>query len=560
MIVKNALLTCLALALFACGAPLAAAKDNVADTKPVVVAAFSGYGELKRDLEYLGTLSGNPDMAKGLEGLLSVFTQGQGLAGLDQARPWGAAVSVTDDNSEFPALAFVPVTDLKQLLDSIAGLLGEADDAGDDVYEIHRGSSTFYLSQKGKWAYIAQKKGDLDDLPSDPLKQLRGLDKKYDLAVSVFVQNIPQGLRDTAAELIKQGLETSLQQNADDDDEQAELKAQIARSQAEEFVKGINEMDQITIGLNIDRKESRTFLDIALTAVEGSEIAKQLASSGKEAGPSKFAAVLRPDAIFSLHVNSPVSDEDEEQMEELLKGLNKQLMSEIDDEDDLDNEQKEKSKALVEKLLDIVEETLEEKGRINAGLTVVGSGPITAALGVLVDEVKDLEDVVKQFVTMAAEDADLPKPKWNAEKYKGYRFHALTVPVTEDNDNAEKIKQALGDPVKVTFAFGEDTFYLAAGDEGVETIKELIDKSAETPASLPPMTASLALAPLMKLAASQGGNPVAGMMAQGLQQGKDRIKLTLETIDNGVRYRIEAEEGVNKLLGSLMGGSLRGGF
>lgn len=558
MIVKKILLSYLAVALIAFGAMPAKAKDDGADNKPVFVAAFSGYAELKRDLEYIGGLSGNPDMAKGLEGLLSLFTQGQGLAGLDQSRPWGAAVSITSDGSQFPAMAFLPVTDLKQLLDALAGPLGEADDVGDDVFEIRKSGNALFITQKGKWAYIAQQKGVLDDLPSDPLKQLRGLDKQYDLAVSIFVQSIPQALRDMAVDLIKQGAEARLQANADDD-EQNELQARLARSQMEKIGKAINELDQITVGLNIDRKESRTYLDIAVTAVEGSEVAKQLASEGK-VERSKFAAVLRPDALFSLHLNSPVSDEDEEKTEELLKSLNTQLMSEIDDEDDLDDEQKEKSKELVGKLLEIVEETLEEKGRINAGLTVVGTGPLNVALGALVSDAKELEDVIKQFVTMAAEDADLPKPKWNSDKYKGHRFHSVSVPVPDsDDDNAEKVKQLIGDPVKVALAFGEDTFYLALGDDGVDTIKELIDKSAETPEDLPPMTATVALAQVLKFAAAQGDQNAA-MMAQGLQPGKDRIKFTQETIDNGVRFRIEAEEGINKLLGSRMGNSLRGGF
>ncbi len=559
---KKILLSFLALALVALGAPATKAKDDAADTKPVIVAAFSGYGELKRDLEYLGTLSGNPDIAKNLESLLMVFTQNQGLAGLDPARPWGASVSITGDGSQFPAIAFLPVTDLKKLLDATSAMLGEADEAGDDIYQIKKGGNTYFVTQKGKWAYIAQQKSVLDDVPGDPLKPLRGLDKNYDLAVSIYVQSIPQALRDMAADLIKQGLEAKLQQNADDDDEQAELQAQIARRQAESVVKGINEIDQFTVGLNIDRKASRTFIDIAITAVEGSESAKQFAAEATEPANSRFAGVLRPDAILSLHFNSPVSDQDEEQAEEVLKTVGEQLMDEIDEEDDLNDNQKEKSKELVNKLLELIEETLEEEGRINAGLAVLGTQRLTLAAGVLVADAKELEDVVKQFATLAAEDADLPKPKWDVEKYKGHRFHALSVPLPDDdddNDNVKKLKQAFGNPLKVSLAFGEKkTAYVALGEAGADTLKELIDSSAVTPEKLSPMTVSLALAPLLKFASNQSGNPLAAMMAQGLTAGKDRVKLTLEPIDNGVRYRIEGEEGINKLLGVWMGTALHG--
>ena len=563
MIVKKTLLSCLALALMAVGAPLAKAQDDKSETQPVLAISFSGYGELKRDLEYLGTLSGNPDMAAGLEQLLMLFTQGQGLAGLDQSRPWGVSMSITDDASQFPALAFLPVDDLSKLLDALAAYLGEAVDAGDDIFEIRRNTNTFFIKQKGKWAYLAQQKSDLEDLPANPLKLLRGLDKKYDLAVTVNLQNIPQGLRDSAAELIKQGMEVRLLQTMnddddDEDDEQSELRAQLARSRVEEFVKDINQLDQITVGLNIDRPESRTYLDVEVTAVPGSDAAKQFASASDEPEGTRFSGVLMPEALLSLHINSPVGDEDEERFEALLENVRTTLMAEIDNEEDLDDDQKETTKELAGKLLDIVEDTVDEEGRLNAGVVVAGEGPLTVALGCLVADASELEEVVKQFITLAAKDGDLPKPKFNAQKYKGYRFHTLSVPVPDD-DNADQLRALLGDPLKLVLAFGEDIFYLAVGDDGIDTIKQVIDGSAETPTEkLPQLTISLALAPLMKLAGSQG-NLMAGMLAQGLAGGKDHVKITVEPVDNGVRYRIEGEEGINKLLGQYFGLAARTG-
>ncbi|MGH7139179.1 MAG: hypothetical protein ACREHD_25830, partial [Pirellulales bacterium] len=506
-----------------------------------------------------------PDLAAGLEQLLLLLTQGQGLAGVDQARPWGASLSITSDGSQFPALVFLPVNDLTKLLDALAAYIGEAVDAGDDIYEIKRNANTYFITQKGKWAYLAQQKSALDELPADPLKQLRGLDKRYDLAVSINVQNIPQALRDMAADLIMQGLEARLMQNAgddDDDEDQGALQAQLARSKAEQLVKRINELDQVTVGLNIDRAKSRTFLDLEVTALPGSAAAKEFAASSEEAQGTRLAGVLLPEAVFSLHINSPISG-DEDELDELFDNLRKQLMAEIEREEDLDEDQKETTKELAGKLVDIVEETAEEQERLNAGLVVVGKGPVTVVLGCLVSDGADVEAMAKEFIKMAAENGDLSKLKQNVAKYKGFRFHSLTVPVPDDddNDNAEKIRAALGDPVAVTLAFGDDVFYVALGENGVDTIKQVMDGSAETPEEkLPEMMASLALAPVLKLAASRGGNPMAALMAENLKlTGKDHVKITVAPVDNGVRYRIEGEEGINKLLGLSLGNAARMG-
>ncbi|HVX13767.1 MAG TPA: hypothetical protein VHC22_21475 [Pirellulales bacterium] len=556
---KKTILSWLALALLTVGAPLAKAQDDSSETKPVLVASFSGYAELKRDLNYFGTLAGNPDIAAGFEQLLLLFTQGQGLAGLDQARPWGASVSITADGSEFPALVFLPVTDLSKLLDALAAIVGEADDAGDDIFEIKRGTNTYFIKQNGKWAYLAQQKGDLETLPSDPAKLFRGLDKKYDLALSINIQNIPQSFRDTAAEFIKQGLDAKLQQSMDDDEEgESDSHAEMARHQAAEMIKRINELDQITLGLNVDRPESRTYLDIEVTGVPGSDAAKELAGSEEVEG-TRFGGMLSPEALFSLHINSPASEDDEEQAEQMLDYVRTQLNNEIDKDDDLKDDQKEVAKDLAGKLVGIVADTIEEKGRLNAGLTVIGEGPLTVALGVLVSDAGKLESVIKQFVELAVKHDELPKPKFNAEKYKGFRFHTVAVPVSDDDENADKVRATLGDPVKVALAFSDDLFYVAAGENGIATIKKVIDGSAETPTEkLPPLTISLALASVLKLADAQG-NPNAKSLAQNLKGGKDHVKLTVEPVDNGVRYRIEAEEGINKLLGSRLGNAARAG-
>lgn len=562
---KKILFSCLALALVAAGAPLVQAKDESAENQPVVVASFSGYAELKRDLEYIGTLAGNPDLAAGLEQLLLLLTQGQGLAGVDQARPWGASLSITSDGSQFPALVFLPVNDLTKLLDALAAYIGEAVDAGDDIYEIKRNANTYFITQKGKWAYLAQQKSALDELPADPLKQLRGLEKNYDLAMSINVQNIPQALRDMAADLIMQGLEARLMQNAgddDDDEEQGALQAQLARGKAEQLVKSINELDQVTLGLNIDRAKSRTFLDLEVTALPGSDAAKNFAASSEEAQGTRLAGVLLPEAVFSLHINSPLSG-DEDELDELFDNLRTQLMAELEQQEDLDDDQKEVTKELAGKLVDIVEETAEEQERLNAGLVVVGEGPVTVVLGCLVSDGADLESLAKEFVKMAAEEGELPKLKQNVAKYKGFRFHSLSVPVPDDddNDNAEQIGAALGDPVKVTLAFGDEMFYVALGEDGLDTIKQVMDGSAETPEEkLPEMMASLALAPVLKLAATRGNNPMAALMAENLKlTGKDHVKITVAPVDNGVRYRIEGEEGINKLLGLSLGNAARMG-
>lgn len=571
---KKFVLFCLAIALLTAGATRARAADKSDESKPVVVLSFSGYAEFKRDLEYLGTLAGNPRMADGLEQLLLLFTQGQGLGGIDQARPWGAALSITADGSQFPAMAFLPVGDFDKLLETLATVIADPVDAGDDIFEIRRDPNTYFLKHHGEWVYVAQQKSALADLPDDPLKQLRGLDEEYDLGVSVNVQNIPQALRDMASDLLMQAMETQLAQQMDADDDETDeddeddedaqaLRLKLARDKAEDLVKSINELDQVTVGLNIDRAESRTFLDVEITAVPGSETAQSFGEGAVESQGSLLAGALTPGAMLSLHANLPLTKDDRAQFKTMLERLREHWLEEIDDEDEVDD--KELTKQLAGKAIDVLVQTIDKDGRINAGLIVVPAhqadddaegAQLTAALGAVVASGAKLEEVAKQFIALA----EYGEAELNAEKYQGHRFHILTLPVPE-NENLEQAKEIFGDPLQVVLAFGEQTCFVALGEKGVATIKQVIDGSRKTPEEkLPPVTVALGMAPLLKLAAEQKSNPAAEKMAAGLAaSGKDRVKFTATPVDNGLRLRLEGEEGVNKLLGSLLGNAAQMG-
>ena len=71
---RKTLLSALAVAVLLGASGLCPAQST-AEMKPVLVISFSGYDALFGDIEFLGKLGGNPDMAKGLEAMLKMFTE-----------------------------------------------------------------------------------------------------------------------------------------------------------------------------------------------------------------------------------------------------------------------------------------------------------------------------------------------------------------------------------------------------------------------------------------------------------------------------------------------------
>ena len=283
---KKAYLTCLAAAVLA-GMVLPAAAQETAG-KPVLVVSFSGYDAIKQDVEFLGKLGGNPDMAKGLEGMLTIATQGAGVKGLDKTRPWGMVVETDASGGVFSGCIFIPVekmTDLGPMLEATGFTISEE---GDGVYALShpRLSETLYAQEKGTWAFATLKPEELKDVPADPGKLLGELPKKYDLAVKVLVENIPEPLKEQGIAQLKMGAEIGMQPKPGESDEEQAVREKLANRSISQATKLIEDLKDITLALAIDDQTGTIYLDMEATAKAGSDMAKNFALVKK--APSAF--------------------------------------------------------------------------------------------------------------------------------------------------------------------------------------------------------------------------------------------------------------------------------
>jgi hypothetical protein len=387
------------------------------------------------------------------------------------------------------------------------------------------------------------------------------------------VQNIPEVFRQMAMDQIKMGVQAGMEQQQIDDPAQAEMRAKLVQRQMDELATAINEIDQLTVGAEIDSAGHRALLDLGVTALPDSKTAKQMAAGPKEA--SKFLGFLLPDSVVRMHLNSSMPEDDAQNLAGMFDSFKKQVNDSIDNSDDLDDDkEKAKVKKLANEALDIVAASLK-KGIFNGGLSLTGTGPFTLAGGVYLDGAPKMEGVFKQTVEMFKDEDDAPEVKLDADEYQGVKFHKLSFDLDDeeeddknakdakknadadddDDDGNEALAEFFGDPLELTLGFGPQSFYFALGNEGVSTLKRVMDRSADgkSAPSAPEVEATLALAPLLKFAAEQKEeNAMLGLVADGLKQGgKDHVLLTAVPVANGARYRLEAEEGVLKLLSAL---------
>ncbi|MGD9723301.1 MAG: hypothetical protein AB7O59_18290 [Pirellulales bacterium] len=546
---KRLILPMLAIALIAATALSSAAQENKAadGAKPVAVLSIASYDRIMADVAMFGNLAGNPDLDKNLEGMLKLFTQGQGLAGLDQTRPW--CISLTTDDVSFQPLVYLPVDDLKKLLEALAGLVGDAEDAGDGLYGLNVFGQPIMAKQKDKWAIIGQTAEAVNGAPSDPTKLLAGLETSYDVAIRLYVQNIPEVYRSMAIDQLRAGVESGLGRMPDESDADYETRKKITEKQLDALTSAINDVDQITLGAAVDTTAKTAHIDLSFSAVAGSESAKQL--SQMKATPSDFAGFLDPEAAASLNITTEIAKDSSGQIAAALSTIRSSAMDHVDKSDKLTDEgSKQLAKEMLGEVFDALQGTLES-GKIDAAATLqVSDKSMALVVGAYVADPQALESALKKFSKLAEKEPNFPTIKFDADSHEGVRFHTASIPVPQDKG----IAKVLGEKLDVAVGIGAKSVYLALGTDSLKLTKSLIDKSkAQAGKELPPFQLNVSLAPIFEFAAAMQSeedrkNVMAMAEALAKSDGKDKVRLVFMPQKDSMLIRLEAEEGVLRLL------------
>jgi hypothetical protein len=527
-------------------APLAAPAQQ--NSNQVALITLSSYDEIKTDIGFLGRLSGQPTLADTTEMMLGFLTGGQGLAGLDKAKPIGVAVYA--DGGEISVKALIPVTDM----DALIGLLGNwgvvAEDGEDGVKELSAPGQTLYAKESNGWAVISVSPEAAKSGAENPEELIGTLSGTYDLAARVFVQNIPTEYRDLAIEQLRAGMEQGMVQDADESDEQFEMRKAMAQAQIEQFSQLLEDADELTFGWSIDGKEERTFIDFEMKAADGSKLANQMAEYKNLT--TDYAGFYQPDAAATMTFAGKMAEEDIANMSQMFDGLRAQVMQQIEEEAELpDDESREVVKSAVNDFMDALLATLQE-GKVDGG-AVLNMSPdsMTFVAGGLVGDPSKIESGLKKLEALAEKDEEFPGISWNADSHGEIKFHTIDVPVPD-----EQAQQLVGDTMEIAVGTGGKSVFFALGRDAVASTKAIIDASkANAGKQVAPFELTASLGQILGTVAEVAPNPVVTRVAEMLEseaEGRDHIKIVEHVVDNGVKIRIELEEGVLRAIGTAV--------
>lgn len=509
--------------------------------EPAVLVSIASLDEQMKDVKYLLSASGFPEFNFFAKAAITPYT-----AGVDSSRDSGVMIYFNDSDAGFAVSGFVPIDDMDDLLDVIAGSVGEVEENDDDSFTIVTNDGTeVSVKESNGYAIFANEAGLLKDFPSAPGKMLGDLPEKYNLAFKVMPQRLPESVRKRAMELIKDGASQTLDEL---DEELQETQKKNMEMQLAQFESLLNETETLTIGMSADEDKKTLVTDVEMIAKDGSKLAAKF-NEAKATGPSRFSGFLMEGAAMNANIQGKMSAEDGKVYAQLISDGKQSILDEINEEGDFSDSEYEKVESAVNNVVSVVEATMK-KGVIDGGAALMfeeTNANFAAGFGVV--DPKKLEDTVKDLAPMLKKKAmeeDEIEIIFNFESgsHAGVTFHEIKIALDEDQDEAREV---FGDAVTVVIGVGVDSMYLGAGTDPMPLIKKAMDGAAEKEFD---SEVNFFITPMLKFASRMEDVPpmVASMAEKLAENGGDRIRMYTKAIKNGSFTRFEMQDGILSLI------------
>lgn len=514
--------------------------------KPVALISISPLDKTMKDTSYLLKACGIPEMGGFASMMVDTYT-----SGLDRTRPIGATVTL--ENQMPSALIFLPLQDRELFFGALQNLAIEPDDLGDGLYEIYAQGQTIYAKEAGKWLFVAQTEDAFGNLPADPGTMLGTLPQKYDIAIRINLQALPENLKSMMTEQMRIGFENGLAEQPGQSPEEAAMAREMGEASIEQMEQLMNDTEQIIIGWAIDSENQKVFLDGGAQFMAGSRLAKQAEDSKNQ--KSDYTGFILPGASAKFRFSSTIADSDKTLAKSNLRNSMKQAENQMA-QADMPDEAREILEGILEGVISVTEATIDEGTFDGAGSVSVAGNKLRLLIG---GRVADGGQLAQVFKDAAAKVPGAPV-EFDYETYKGVTLHRAQIPVPSSEPAAA---QVFGDAARITIGTSDKGFLVALDPDGDKAVKATIDRMQSTQGvTVSPFDAAIKMTQILEFAQSIAPNPMLDNVIQTMStySDKDKVEVNGSIIPRGAVYRLSIEEGVLRSIGSATRGGGGGGF
>jgi hypothetical protein len=514
------------------GSPWLALGQSSSANDPAVVIAVKNISAQLDDIKYLGEKAGFGDEVA----MLPFMVRGM-MPGIDMRKP--AGVAVWFEGEDPVALAMVPVSDIEQLWEHLFNLGVNVDEDG-NFYHVETPLADIVVRVQNGYAFVSDSKSNLTTLPDNPDGLLGKIGQDYMLGAKVFVQRIPEGLREMAIAQMQQGFEQALEEM--DDGSLGDLQREANEIQINQLIEMVENSDTLELGLGVQRASNHLVFDFSFTGLPESKMAQQAAAtSGKT---SKFTRFLMDSAAMNMNGFGVILEDDQRTLKAMLANLRQTAMSEVED-GNMNRDEVALVKDLLSDMFELINGTVES-GYMDFGGTVMldEQGANLVAGGALANPAT-FDRMVAKFSEMAKTQNEVAIDVRDAN-VAGVALKQMIVTLPADVD--QELIDMVGDKITILMGRQGEAAFVAAGSDPVSAFEAVMQNSASAGDST--VQYNIRVLPILKFAAR---NPdVAAMlgpvMARFTSQN-DRISLHQRMIPLGVSVQGRMDADLLQLIG-----------
>lgn len=488
--------------------------------------------------------------------------------GVDRTKPLGLMLYIKPGLvPSVTTVTYVPVTDVKKLLNYLAGSEGSVKDVTGSPHQFEIVESLlridFAVKVDGDYAFIVSQDdaAELDRRFPNPQRLVSPLQARYDIAYSLLIKNVPPATRTLFLEFFKNQAQAGLQRR----DNEPEAAYQIRRANGESLIDFldliVNNGEELTIG-TFSNEDSTSYVEIELKSRKDSGLAKFCQDlAGRR---TYFDNLLDQSSTLSVSTSVQLDEKRRKPLVELFRlattliaeGLKKELAGGG-------------SIAEIQPFFQSLQNTAED-GHLDFFYQLTGSEPFESRIlggfrilstGSLPNQLENLLKFAKSLAPKAggASRPILDSIKLNDSKIDGHAVHAIPL-----KSPAEGLGQAMfGDdpslylcatPQALWFAFGQKSAL-----EHLQTSITTVGKPADPTQPKKPaypfrLTTHASNWINAGLATGVDVSESAALEASTLsfEDGNDLAEITLKPTDNGFQFRFQFEPGYFSWTGRMV--------
>ena len=450
---------------------------------------------------------------------------------------------------------FLPVTDVKKARELVESLGAKVEAGQQGVFKVtgKGGRKSVYVKElPGGWLFVAEKPDVLAHLPTiDPLALLGGLEKQYDAAVRLDLSNVPAAWRQPLLSKIRAGIARESSRRWFESEQDFAIRQKVLAFVEAALTGAVEDLDQATLAWSLDAAGGKVRVDFSVAAREGTPTAQRFAEL--PGGGSQFAAFRLPGAALSANWTTKIPAPKIDLLTAIADVVRDRALADIDRNDQhKPAEEVRDARKLVGEAADLLEKTIRS-GHCDGGLAVLSdANSLTAVAGAYVADGAQLDKSLRFLVQRVTEKNAAVGERFHldAARVKDVRVHTVSIPIAAD----AKLVALIGEPLEAAIGVGPQSVYLAVGREPLAAMRRVIESAqAGGSPSAPLVQVSLDVRRVAELVAAVGkprDRPKAARVAAELKrlQGGDHVDLAVEPIAHGVRWRLEVEPAVVKLV------------